>query len=93
MFDGKAEEVMNFYVSLFKKSKILSITRYGPNEAGTEGTVMHATFLLGGQEFMCIDSNIKQEFTFTPLQEVIARWANIHAIKPLSLQRKVRLGL
>ncbi len=66
MFDGEAEEAMNFYTSLFYESKILSITRYGPGEAGAEGTVMHATFSLGGQEFMCIDSNVKHEFTFTP---------------------------
>lgn len=66
MFDGKAEEAMNFYTSLFENSEILSITRYGPNEAGTEGTVMHASFSLGGQEFMCIDSNIQHEFSFTP---------------------------
>lgn len=66
MFDGRAEEAMQFYTTLFENSKILSITRYGPNEAGAEGTVMNATFLLAGQEFMCIDSNVKQSFTFTP---------------------------
>ena len=66
MFDGKAEEAMNFYTSLFERSKITSITRYGPNEVGAEGTVMHATFTLNGQEFMCIDSSEKHEFTFTP---------------------------
>lgn len=66
MFTGKAEEAMNFYMSLFPQSRVLHITRYGPNEAGAEGTVMHATFSLGGQEFMCIDSNAVHAFTFTP---------------------------
>ena len=66
MFDGNAEEAMDFYISLFAGSKVLSLTRYGPNEAGAEGTVMHATFSLNGQEFMCIDSNVRHEFTFTP---------------------------
>jgi len=66
MFDGKAEEAMNFYTSLIGGSKILSITRYGPNEAGAEGTVKHATFSLNGQELMCIDSSTRHEFTFTP---------------------------
>ncbi len=70
MFDGQAEEAMNFYISLFEKSKILSITRYGPNEAGAEGTVMHAVFSLSGQEFMCIDSNIEHAFTFTPAMSI-----------------------
>jgi len=70
MFDGQAEEAMNFYTSLFEKSKILDITRYGPNEASAEGSVMHATFSLSGQEFMCIDSNVKHEFTFTPAMSI-----------------------
>jgi predicted 3-demethylubiquinone-9 3-methyltransferase (glyoxalase superfamily) len=66
MFDGKAEEAMNFYTSLFKESAIINITRYGANEAGVEGTVQHAVFSLNGQEFMCIDTNAKHGFTFTP---------------------------
>jgi predicted 3-demethylubiquinone-9 3-methyltransferase (glyoxalase superfamily) len=66
MFTGKAEEAMNFYTSLFPQSRVLRITRYGPNEAGAEGTVMRATFSLNGQEFMCIDSNAVHAFTFTP---------------------------
>ncbi|MDF2963701.1 MAG: 3-demethylubiquinone-9 3-methyltransferase [Paenibacillus sp.] len=66
MFSGKAEEAMNFYISLFDQSEILSISRYGPNEAGEEGTVIHASFSLKGQVFMCIDSNVKHEFSFTP---------------------------
>ena len=70
MFAGQAEEAMNFYISLFEKSKVLSITRYGPDESGTEGSVMHATFSLGGQEFMCIDSNIEHGFTFTPAMSI-----------------------
>lgn len=64
--DGKAEEAMNFYTSLIEDSEITSIVRYGSNEAGEEGTVMQATFTLKGQEFMCIDSNVKHAFSFTP---------------------------
>lgn len=64
--EGNAEEAMNFYTSLIKDSAITNIVRYGPNESGDEGTVMQATFTLKGQAFMCIDSNIKHEFSFTP---------------------------
>lgn len=64
--DGKAEEAMQFYTSLIEDSKITNIVRYGPNEPGDEGTVMQATFTLKGQEFMCIDSNVTHQFTFTP---------------------------
>ncbi|MFD1779126.1 VOC family protein [Fredinandcohnia salidurans] len=64
--DGKAEEAMNFYTSLIEDSSITNIVRYGTNESGDEGTVMQATFTLKGQEVMCIDSNIKHQFSFTP---------------------------
>lgn len=64
--DGKAEEAMNYYISLIEDSEIKSITRYGANEAGDEGTVMLASFSLKGQEFMCIDSNVTHQFSFTP---------------------------
>jgi predicted 3-demethylubiquinone-9 3-methyltransferase (glyoxalase superfamily) len=66
MFDGKAEEAMNYYVSVFDQAEIVSIHRYGANEADAEGTVVHATFSLYGQMFMCMDSNVKHDFTFTP---------------------------
>lgn len=64
--DGNAEEAMNFYTSIIEDSQITNIVRYGANEAGQEGTVMQASFSLKGQEFMCIDSNIKHQFSFTP---------------------------
>ena len=66
MFEGKAEEAMNFYTSLFNQSEIVSISRYDENGPGKEGTVIHATFTLNGQEFMCIDSYVNHNFTFTP---------------------------
>jgi predicted 3-demethylubiquinone-9 3-methyltransferase (glyoxalase superfamily) len=66
MFEGKAEEAMNFYTSLFPDSSIVNITRYGKEGPGPEGSVVHAVFSLGGQHFMCIDSHVKHQFTFTP---------------------------
>jgi predicted 3-demethylubiquinone-9 3-methyltransferase (glyoxalase superfamily) len=66
MFEGQAEAALNFYISLFNDSKVITISRYGPNEAGAEGSVMHATFSLNGQLFMAIDSYVKHGFTFTP---------------------------
>lgn len=66
MFSGRAEDAMNFYISLFEQSEVLSIVRYGPGEDGKEGTVMHAAFTLGGRPFMAIDSSFEHGFTFTP---------------------------
>jgi predicted 3-demethylubiquinone-9 3-methyltransferase (glyoxalase superfamily) len=66
MFEGRAEEAMNFYVSLLPGGEIIDLVRYGPGQAGVEGSVMKATFSIGGQTVMCIDSPVKHGFTFTP---------------------------
>ncbi len=65
MFDGRAEEAMNFYTSLFVYSQITNVVRYGAGEAGAIGTIKHATFLLNDQTFMCMDSH-GHGFGFTP---------------------------
>jgi predicted 3-demethylubiquinone-9 3-methyltransferase (glyoxalase superfamily) len=70
--DSNAEEAMNFYTSIIEDSQITNIVRYGANEAGPEGTVMQATFTLKGQEFMCIDSHVKHQFSFTPSFSIFA---------------------
>src|SRR6202045_3585900 len=58
-FDGKAEEAMNFYVSIFKNSKIVSVSRMGEG-----GLVTGGTFQLEGQEFYALNGG--PQFTFTP---------------------------
>ena len=70
---GKAEEAMNFYVSLFKDSKVISIERYGAGEEESEGTVKHATFSLNGCEFMAADSGREHPFTFTEAISLFVR--------------------
>lgn len=64
--NNDAEDAMNFYTSIIEDSNIQSITRYGADGPGTEGTVLQAAFSLKGQDFMCIDSHIKHAFDFTP---------------------------
>ena len=66
MFEGKAEEAMRFYISLFADGKIVDIERYGPGQPGAEGSVKVAKFSVAGQTVMCIDSPVKHGFTFTP---------------------------
>jgi predicted 3-demethylubiquinone-9 3-methyltransferase (glyoxalase superfamily) len=63
-FDGKAEEAMNFYVSIFKNSKVGSVSRYGEGGPGPKGSVMSATFQLLGQEFIALNGG--PMFTFSP---------------------------
>jgi predicted 3-demethylubiquinone-9 3-methyltransferase (glyoxalase superfamily) len=66
MFQGNAEQAMNFYVSLFPDAEILDILRYGSNEAGAERSIKTARFSIGSQTVMCIDSPVKHNFSFTP---------------------------
>jgi predicted 3-demethylubiquinone-9 3-methyltransferase (glyoxalase superfamily) len=63
-FDGKAEEAMNFYVELFKNSKVGRVTRYGDAGPGPKGSVMSAQFQLEGQEFYALNGG--PQFAFTP---------------------------
>jgi predicted 3-demethylubiquinone-9 3-methyltransferase (glyoxalase superfamily) len=66
-FNDQVEEAVNFYVSTFKKSKIVSVARYG-EEGGKvsgkpKGTVMTATFELNGQTFMALNGGPQFKFT------------------------------
>ena len=66
-FDNQAEEAVNFYVLIFKNSKIGNITRYG--EAGAEvsgrpkGSVMTVTFEVDGQEFVALNGGPHFKFS------------------------------
>jgi len=62
-FDGKAEEAMNFYVSIFRNSKVVSVVRYGEAGPGPKGTVMTAVFQLDGQEFIALNGGPHFKFT------------------------------
>jgi predicted 3-demethylubiquinone-9 3-methyltransferase (glyoxalase superfamily) len=67
MFQGVAEEALNFYVSIFQGSaEIKQIDHYGPEEPGMEGAVKRAQFSLAGHELVCFNSPVNHAFTFTP---------------------------
>ncbi len=55
-FDTQAEEAMNFYVSLFKNSKVLGISR------GPDGKAFTVSFELDGQEFMGLNAGPQYQF-------------------------------
>src|SRR5215210_2578014 len=54
-FDGRAEEAVDFYVSIFDDSRIVSTSRYGEAGPAAAGTFMSATFELAGQEFIALN--------------------------------------
>ena len=62
-FDDNAEEAINLYVSIFKNSKILNVSRYGDAGPGPKGTVMTATFQLEGQQFQALNGGPHFKFT------------------------------
>ncbi len=62
-FNDQAEAAANFYVSLFRDSKILGVSRYDGAGPGPEGTVMTVNFTLAGQEYVALNGG--PHFTFT----------------------------
>ena len=62
-FNNNAEEAMNFYVSVFKNSKVNRIVRYGEAGPGPAGTVMTVEFELDGQEFVGLNGGPHFKFT------------------------------
>lgn len=62
-FDHQADEAANFYVSLFKNSKVVNVSRYGEAGPGVPGAVMIATFQLDGQEFTALNGGPQFKFT------------------------------
>jgi len=63
-FDDKAEEAANFYISIFKNSKLLSVQRRQGKTLGSDNPVMGLTFELEGQRFMALNGG--PHFSFTP---------------------------
>jgi predicted 3-demethylubiquinone-9 3-methyltransferase (glyoxalase superfamily) len=62
-FDGKAEEAMNFYVSVFKDAKVIGVSRYGENAPMPAGTVLTATFEINGMRFTALNGGPQYHFT------------------------------
>ncbi len=66
MFEGRAEEALEFYTATFPDSRVLNIERYVAGEPGPVGTLKLARVELLGQEILCFDSPAPHPFTFTP---------------------------
>lgn len=84
MFQGRAEEAMNFYVSLFEDGRVLEIERYGADGPGKEGSVKLATFSIAGLKVMCIDSPVEHGFSFTPAISLFVTCSSEEQIDRLS---------
>lgn len=62
-FDDNAEEAVNFYLSVFKNSKVLNTSRFGEGGPRPAGMVMVVNFELNGQPFIALNGG--PEFRFT----------------------------
>jgi predicted 3-demethylubiquinone-9 3-methyltransferase (glyoxalase superfamily) len=62
-FDDKAEEAAKFYVSIFKNSRLGTVTRYGETGPGPKGKVMSVIFQLDGEEFYALNGGPVFKFT------------------------------
>jgi len=62
-FDNQAEEAANFYTSVFKNSKITSVSRYGDAGPGPKGGLMTANVSLDGQEFVFLNGGPSFKFS------------------------------
>ena len=62
-FDHQAEEAANFYVSIFKNSKVNAIARYGESGPGPKGSVMTVAFEIEGQPFIALNGGPHFKFT------------------------------
>lgn len=62
-FDDNADEAINFYLSIFKDSRLLDTKRYGEAGPGPKGTIMTATFELNGQQFIALNGGPRFKFT------------------------------
>jgi predicted 3-demethylubiquinone-9 3-methyltransferase (glyoxalase superfamily) len=64
--NGKAEEAMKFYTSLFKDSRIEQVEHYPAGQGEAPGAVSHGRFVLAGQQLLAMDSGRDHAFTFSP---------------------------
>jgi predicted 3-demethylubiquinone-9 3-methyltransferase (glyoxalase superfamily) len=90
-FDNQAEEAVNFYISIFRNSKVVNVARYGEDAAKVsgrpKGSVMTVAFQLDGQPFVALNGG--PVFTFSPAisfvvdcqtqQEVDHLWGKLSA--------------
>ena len=73
---GQAEAAMQFYVEIFRdkgSSEVGGIARYGADNAGCEGMVMHGAFTLAGQEFYAMDSGVENDHPFNEAISFLVR--------------------
>lgn len=78
---GAAGPAMDLYVSTFPNSELVHADVYGDGEAGPAGTIKVAVFTLCGREFMCSDSPIEHDFTFSPSSSTFVEFDSLDELE------------
>jgi predicted 3-demethylubiquinone-9 3-methyltransferase (glyoxalase superfamily) len=73
MFAGDAQAAMDLYVATLPDSRIVQVEHYA-SDAPKPGSVKVATFVVCGREFMCSDSPVKHDFSFTPSSSIFVEF-------------------
>jgi predicted 3-demethylubiquinone-9 3-methyltransferase (glyoxalase superfamily) len=63
---GSAQAALDLYFATFPDSRMVRVERYAEGDPGRAGTIKVAVFTLCGREFMCSDSPVRHDFSFTP---------------------------
>jgi predicted 3-demethylubiquinone-9 3-methyltransferase (glyoxalase superfamily) len=75
--DGSAQAALDLYFDTFPDSRMIGAERYAEGEAGPAGTIKVAVFMLCGREFMCSDSPVKHNFSFTPASSTFIEFDSV----------------
>jgi predicted 3-demethylubiquinone-9 3-methyltransferase (glyoxalase superfamily) len=81
MFQGNAQAALDLYFATFPESEMLSVDRYAKGGPGPEGSIKVGRFALCGREFMCSDSPIKHNFSFTPASSIFVEFDSVEALE------------
>ena len=80
-FDGRVEEALDFYTTIFEDARIKELTRYGEAGRGPTGEIMTATIELAGQEFTIINGG--PGFPHSPAMSLEVRCQDQHEVDEL----------
>ena len=78
---GAAQAALDLYFSTFPDSGMVRVEKYAEGEPGPVGTIKVAVFTLCGREFMCSDSPIEHEFSFTPSSSTFVEFDSLEALE------------
>ncbi|HLR38866.1 MAG TPA: VOC family protein [Jeotgalicoccus sp.] len=66
MFEGRAEEAIMFYQSVFDDVEVVFLNRFGSESNEWEGKIMQGLIRIGELNIMVSDSSVSHDFSFTP---------------------------